>query len=215
MRLVGTNKVADSCDEFEQLFEAALAAESDARGERAKELRNLAGHHNSVLWSHYAASSLDGATQRQPRGIKLRLRTEFLHNALELRVALLPYVLHWTELSIRHGDECLEPSMVDTFDREVELEVVSTAPSLDRLRWYINQMADMHVAAESLHYADRYTGARLPHHLLEQMEPPLSVVESLFETAKSGADWLPRSDQRLRELADTLAKHIARLRHTA
>lgn len=211
MQVIETRQLADSCEDVEVVFEAKLPRDSNADGERKQALCNLASRCNTVFWHHSCVSAPDSELQSQRRGKKLRMRTEFLCDALELRIALLPYVLHWTERSTEFGHETQHPTAVAALDREIELEVVETAPSLDHLRWYINQMVDMHVAAESLQDANRYTGERLPYHLLVLMEPPLAVVECLLDAAKAGANWFRRSDCRLRELVNTLTKHKERL----
>ncbi|MBU4182909.1 MAG: hypothetical protein KJ565_14560, partial [Gammaproteobacteria bacterium] len=133
-------------------------------------------------------------------------------DALELRMALVPYVLHWSDHSVNLCGEPDCPAKVNSMDRNVEFELADSAPSLDHLRWFINQIVDMHVAAQSLHYADRYTGRRLPYWLLDDMEPPVEVIEKMLLHAKRIAKWRGGRTGLLRDLVATLRRHVARLK---
>lgn len=214
MRHVATRELAESCDDVEVVFEADLPRSSDAYRSRYSALRKFAEQHNANLWNDYLVGPTREDAPKPPSGVKLKMRTEFLNDAVELRVALAAFVLHWSDFSINIGD-CDGPAKVNNIDRDIEFEVAESAPALDHLRWYINQIANLHVPAQTLHYADEYTGARLPYHLLEEMEPPKHVIESLLFAAKSGSSWRGAGDCRIHELVGKLEGHLKRLNRAA
>lgn len=130
-------------------------------------------------------------------------------DAIELRISLTPYVLSWKEIfdPVLSGEDKQHPT---DGDREVEFELSSTAPKLDHLRWLLNQIPDMHVPAESLHTAERYTGARLPYQLIEEMVPPLAVIKKMLATAKEVAEWRGKPGSLQQDLVANLEAHLAR-----
>lgn len=215
MRHIATREMAESCSEVEVVFETTIPESSEAFQGKINALRMMATRRRVNLWEWDIVGNSADAVPRRPAGVKMKMRTEFLHDALELRIALTPYVLHWTDNSVHlpGNSDCAE--MLSIMDRDVELEICEGAPSLDHLRWYINQMVDMHVAAESLHYADRYTGARLPYHLLNEMESPVEVIEKMLVHAKRIAKWRGGRKSLLHDLVATLTGHLARLKGTA
>ena len=84
-------------------------------------------------------------------------------------------------------------------DRSIEFEVTESAPKLDHLRWLLSKVTDMHVAAESLNYAERYNGERLPYDMVAQMEPPDDVIDELNERLRKIAEATPELVERLEE----------------
>lgn len=210
LRHVVTRELAESCDEVEILFETKQLISLVACEEMRAAAEALAKRHNAEIWSVRDAMSYESREPDAPKGLKLRFRTEFFKDVLVLRLALVPYVLHWSDYSINLSGEPGCPAKFDGFDRNVEFELVTTAPSLDHLRWYVNQIPDMHVAAESLHYADKYTGTRLPYHLMAKMEPPVEVIEDMLQAAKAAASWVGEAPNCcIHELVKRLTAHLA------
>lgn len=210
LRHVETRQLVDSCADQELVFTAELPVSSAVFSNLAETFRELAEKHDSDYWSFHIGS-LDSNESKRPRGKELMMRCEFLGDAIELRLALGQYVLNWTELSTNLCEEGDHPVKLNGFDRELKFEVIEDCPSIDHLRWYINQIDDMHVAAETLQYAERYTGIRMPDWLLDTIEPPLEVVESMLKGAKAIVKWRGTRKSRLNALVQRLTEHVKRL----
>lgn len=213
LRHIATRELAESCDEVEVVFETIQPISHEVFEQIRSAANALAKRHNAMLWSVREARSYSSRESDAPRGVNLRMRTEFLEDVLVLRIALLPWVLHWSDYSINMTGAPSCPAQIDNMDRNVEFELAGSAPSLDHLRWYINQIADMHVAAETLHYADRYTGRRLPYHLLEKMMPPVEVIENMLTVATDATNFVgDQPNCRIREVVKSLTNQLAYLK---
>lgn len=210
LRHVVTRELAESCDEVEVVFGTTHPVSPEVFEKMRADAHTLAKRHEASLWCTRDALFYESREPDAPKGLKVRMRTEYLGDALVLRIALFPYVLHWSDFSINMTGEPDCSAQFNNMDRNVEFELTDNAPSLDHLRWYLNQIVDMHVAAESLHYADRYTGRRLPYPLLEKMEPPVDVIENMLTVAKEAADWVGETpDCRIHGLVEALTAILA------
>lgn len=110
----------------------------------------------------------------------MRMRTEFYGDLVLARLILAPWVCRWTDVEGRSYDTDGAKTAVSSLDgHEVEFELANDAVTLDQLRWLLNQATDLHVAAESLNYADCYTGERLHYSYLRRMAPSDDVLASL------------------------------------
>jgi len=107
------------------------------------------------------------------------MRCEFLCDAIILRYALSPWVISWKDEQWIDENENEVPKKLRECDRFIELVVSEAAPRLNHLRWLINQIEDMHVAAESLNYAEYYDASRLSHHVIERMTPPQRTITEM------------------------------------
>lgn len=206
-----TREVAESCKHQEVSFQFELPMSGKALNAKLEELKAIAAAHEGVLFDYEAVPQTASANDPtyKKAGRHMKLRTEFLTDAIELRISLAPYVLSWNECcdeQFSAGDK-KQPSVGD---REVEFELSSTAPKLDHMRWLLNQISDMHVPAESLHTAERYTGARLPYDLIKAMEPPVAVVKKMLATAKEVAEWRGKAGSLQQDLVTNLEEHLAR-----
>lgn len=147
------------------------------------------------------AKDLTGEWRAPDAPHRFKMRCEFLSDALLLRLALAPWVLTWREVEL---DAPLDPATgarlkMTGMDRSIEFEVTDNAPKLDHLRWLLSKVTDMHVAAESLNYAERYTGERLPYDMVERMVPPEDVVEEMTTRLRSIAEVTPDLVDRLED----------------
>lgn len=206
-----TREVAESCKHQEVHFQFELPMSSKALTEKLKELEAIAAEHEGVLFDYEAVPQTEAANDLtyKKSGRHMKLRTEFLMDAIELRISLAPYVLSWNE-SFDEQFSAGDKKHPSAGDREVEFELSSTAPKLDHMRWLLNQIPDMHVPAESLHTAERYTGARLPYDLIDEMEPPMAVVKKMLATAKEVAEWRGKAGSLQQDLVTNLEEHLAR-----
>lgn len=109
------------------------------------------------------------------------MRCEFLCDAIILRYALSPWVVGWKDEQWNDDDEHGVPKRMRESDRSIEFLVSEDAPRLNHLRWLINQITDMHVAAESLNYAEHYDESRLSYKVIERITPPQRVIKKMFE----------------------------------
>jgi len=109
---------------------------------------------------------------------QLKGRTEFLRDTFIVRLLMAPHAVQWKDAD---GGGFLSdgPGVVHGMDSDFEVVLSESAPCLDHLRWMVNQVPDLHVAAESLQYEAKYTGDRLPHDLVERMTPPVEVREQM------------------------------------
>lgn len=109
---------------------------------------------------------------------RLKGRTEFLRDTFIVRLLMAPHAVQWKD-----ADGCGflsdGPGVVHGMDSDYAVVLSESAPCLDHLRWLVNQVADLHVASESLHYEAKYTGDRLPNDLVERMTPPVEVREQM------------------------------------
>lgn len=136
---------------------------------------------------------------------KMRLRTEFYGDLLLTRILLAPWVCRWTDVDGRSLDTRGADTAVTTLDgHEAEFELANDDVTLDQLRWLLFQATDLHVAAQSLNYADSYTGSRLDYKYLDRMTPPgdvlTSLKKSLAKLEHTRDDVVERLDGLLQEL---------------
>lgn len=136
---------------------------------------------------------------------KMRLRTEFYGDLLLTRILLAPWVCRWTDVDSRSLETRGADTAVTTLDgHEAEFELANDDVTLDQLRWLLYQATDLHVAAQSLNYADSYTGARLNYKYLDRMTPSddvlTSLKKSLAKLEHARNDLVERLDGLLQEL---------------
>lgn len=124
---------------------------------------------------------------------RLKMRCEYLCDALQLRLALAPWVLSWNEVELDNATHWTTGTrgVMSGADRSIEFEVTDNAPILDHLRWLLSKITDMHIPAESLNYAERYTGDRLPYDIVERMRPPEALIEELMKRLRNIAEAAP------------------------
>lgn len=138
----------------------------------------------------------------RPRRV-MRFRTESYADLLLTRSLLAPCVCRWTDSEARSYDtKGVETATTTLSGHEVEFELADDRHTLDELRWLLNEVTDLHVAAQSLNYADQYTGERLNYEYLERMAP---TGDRLLEVRKTLACMKPLKsyyDERLEEVLD-------------
>jgi hypothetical protein len=131
----------------------------------------------------------------------MRLRTEFLSDLILARLILAPYACRWTDVERQSLKANGEKTAVEGLDgNEAEFELADDQVTLDQLRWLLSNVTDMHVAAESLNYADRYTGERLHYEYLEQMTPSDDVLMKMRRTLANLRSFKDYADERFNEL---------------
>lgn len=112
--------------------------------------------------------------------VELNGRTEFQRDTFIARAMLAPYAVQW-----RDGDGLGLLSdgsdVVHGMDSDIAVTLADGAPHLDHIRWLLNQVTDMHVAAQSLNAKDRYTGERLPYDMVERMTPPEDIRRQMAD----------------------------------
>ena len=207
-----TRDVAESCSHHEVHFQAAFAVSSDDVQNRIKSMYELVENRSAYFWDWGLVEVASARRNEQKSNLKMMCRTEFMHDAIELRIALAPYVLHWTDKTADMTEDMAPVGTRQTAlhggDRDVEFEACDRAPCLDHLRWFINQIPDMHVPAQSLHTEERYTGARIPHELIEEMKPPVAIVQNMLATAKRVAKWRGSSKSLQAQLVRNIEEHL-------
>jgi len=130
---------------------------------------------NLANWPAVSAAAQAAA----PRHLKAR--TECMQDAMLVRALLAPWTISWKDNDSLSMLLALGPATRIGADREIEVELTPDAPCVDHLAWMLNQVPDLHVAAESLTRAERYTGRRLPGGLIERMAPPTEERQALVE----------------------------------
>lgn len=110
--------------------------------------------------------------------VELKGRTEFQRDTFIARAILAPYAVQW-----RDGLGFLSDgsNVVHGMDSDIAVTLADGAPHLDHIRWMLNQVTDMHVAAQSLNTKDRYTGERLPYDMVDRMTPPEDIRRQMAD----------------------------------
>lgn len=110
----------------------------------------------------------------------MRLRAEFYGDILLTRLILAPWVCRWTDVESRCNEsDGVEVAVTSVFGHEAEFELADDSIKLDDLRWLLNQAVDLHVAAQTLNYADQYSGERLHYDYLDRIEPSEEVRHAM------------------------------------
>lgn len=104
---------------------------------------------------------------------------------------LNPWLLAWSQ----QAADVDSRGEIHCPDVDVELKVKKSAPPLDVLRRLIDMLPDCHVAAQSLDHARTYTGNRIDHELIFQVQPP----ESLLASVAAGLSWMVKRLQHERK----------------
>lgn len=114
-------------------------------------------------------------TVEQAAGTKYGLRTECRFDCLLIIAMLRTWLLSWKESSgYQHDDSYVDVNGVIwssqnwALDADVQFIVSSDGPSLNEIRWLLNELVDCHVAAESVDFLERYTGERMRHEEFEK-----------------------------------------------
>jgi hypothetical protein len=136
---------------------------------------------------------------------RLRMRLEFLSDVAVARVALAAYVCRWTDVDSESFAATGKTREVTTLrGHDVEFEFADDSLTLDQLRWLLNQIPDMHVAAESLNYAHLYTGERLNYEYFERMQPSDELVVKMAKTSLRLTNFLRLLAEQVETLQETL-----------
>lgn len=90
--------------------------------------------------------------------IEFKLRAECASDALIIKGTLQPWLLDWQsqDLIVEHNGE--SHTLPDV---EVQFSLKSGGPCLAQLQWICDNLADCHVAAETVALAKDYTGDRV------------------------------------------------------
>lgn len=136
---------------------------------------------------------------------RLRMRFEFQTDVVVARVALAPYVCRWTDVDSEALDGFGASRQATTLlGHDVEFELTDLSFTLDELRWMLNQIPDMHVAAQSLNYEHLYTGERLSYTYLQRMQPSDETVVKMAQMSVRVAEFLKSVSNRVECMKDTL-----------
>lgn len=117
-------------------------------------------------------------------GLSYKMRAECRSDCEHIRGVLFPWLLSWKEYSgvqidsINTPDEGIFSTSTQwTAETEIQFTLKANAPSLDELRWFIDKLADCHVAAESLNTSEHYSGTRIES---EQLDKRLALPSRVF-----------------------------------
>ena len=109
-------------------------------------------------------------TVEQAAGTKYGLRTECRFDCMLIIAMLRTWLLSWKESSgYQHDDGYVDVNGVIwssqnwASDTDVQFIIMSDGPSLNEIRWLLNELVDCHVAAESVDFLEIYTGERMCH----------------------------------------------------
>jgi hypothetical protein len=125
------------------------------------------------------------APVKPPR--RLNAIAECIEDAVKMRSVLAPWVLSWTDATAQAGASAETHAGTG---RDIDLVIAQDAPCVDHLVWLLGTVPDLHVAAETLRSAARYTGRRLPPGLIERMTPPLDVRQVMADRLSALCDAL-------------------------
>lgn len=114
------------------------------------------------------------STELQATGLALQMRTEYRLDCEHIRGLLRPWLLNWKESSRDQTDDShtdnngvVWASMNWTSETDVQFVLKADGPNLHEVRWFIEKLADCHVAAESVNTTSQYTGERIAPCILE------------------------------------------------
>lgn len=157
------------------------------------------------------AGSLD-TQSTLPRDLKAR--SECIRDTLLAHTVLAPWALAWKDtdsLRLRPGSQVARTSGLD---RDIEVVVSHDAPPVDQLVWMLNQVPDLHVVAETLTGAERYTGRRLPGGLIDRMAPPPNERQAMADRLASLCDALQDMVRDARAARDAVIRTLPSERPT-
>lgn len=144
----------------------------------------------------------------EQRKRRMRLRTEFHTDLLLTRLLLAPYVCRWTDADGYSVENSGQKTAVTTlYGHEAEFELADDSVTLDQLRWLLHQVTDLHVAAQSLKYADEYDGDRIHYEYLDRMTPPDDVLTKMAEVCARLERFKEDIDDRFSSLVTELCVH--------
>jgi len=185
-RITLEGMVEASAFELTKVTSALISAAYEVLGEfeERKEVRipgaGVRGVIETSLVQRTAHREDEPAQPPKAPPVELKGRTEFQRDTLIARALLAPYAVQW-----RDGDGLGFLSdgsnVVHGMDSDIAVTLADGAPHLDHLRWLLNQVVDMHVAAQSLSTKDRYTGERLPYDMVERMTPPEDIRRQMAD----------------------------------
>lgn len=156
------------------------------------------------------ALAMTHAPRRFVPGKSYQMRTECQPDCDVARGLLNPWLASWTENSARCPDtgDLLPPDM------DVEFTLVESAPELCTLRWLLSLAVDLHVAAESLDLAEKYSGKRIDYEVIPLGQASNEEIAAMLPRLTRFHNCTASSKQRvsgaLRELQATLKASTGR-----
>lgn len=181
--VISAEQMAESLDDIKVLLYQDLQANSQVMTETMVSLDAIArmygGHYefwelvgpnpNAPAFKEPSPDEFRRAMDERKRRF-FKMRTEFLGDALIARLTLAPYVVEWHDFdSLTEYTGGVKTSVCSGMGHEVEFEVCEGGPTLDQLRWKLWQVTDLHVAAQTLNYADKYDGERLDYRIMDRL----------------------------------------------
>lgn len=140
------------------------------------------------------------STKLRVSGETYRMRTECQPDCDVARLLLGRWLTSWSECVAT----CLDSGDLLGPDMEVEFTVVEGAPSLEQLRWLLAQAPDLHVAAESLMVAKKYTGDRCRFDCSLLDPPDDETLRTLQASLRRGLDCMDDTRERVEEAAESV-----------
>lgn len=128
----------------------------------------------------------------RPQGVSYKFRAECESDSSLVRVAFANWIIGWKELRDQRFP-----------DVEVEMELVDSAPKLQDLRWFIQQLVDCHVIEETLELSPDYTGERHYGPRLS-VQPPDEVVQCVERPLQKATEIYKLRGARAKEAAVSL-----------
>ena len=123
-----------------------------------------------------------------PTPTQYAMRVECASDAIVSWVVLAPWVVEWRQA--RSAIEGVDGKPHFIPDLDIEFTVGENAPTLVEMRWLLNCVADLHVAAQSLNLASAYDGGRVSYEEVEKGQPLQTVIQQVHKRlAGSGATW--------------------------
>lgn len=119
--------------------------------------------------------------------IPVRFRAEASYDCDRIRAILAPWIVSWTEspdyLDTKEG-------LQEVPDRDVtmELRVDEFTRNIRQIQWVLSQVDDLHIAVQTMAYADEYTGERKwqedQREVLEETVPSNRVLSVLLNNLR-------------------------------
>lgn len=192
------------------------AAHVGGRYEGYQEVWDLkAGDAPGVVRTNLANWSAVSAAAQAVAPRHLKARTECMQDAMLMRALLAPWTISWKDNDSLSMLPAQGPVTRIGADREIEVELTPDAPCVDHLAWMLNQVPDLHVAAESLTRAERYTGRRLPGGLIERMVPPTEERQAMLERLLALRESLEMMVESVEAARDAVRGTLPRVRLSA
>lgn len=219
-RITLEGMVEASALELTKVTSALISAAYEVLGEfeERKEAPILGAGVRGVIETNLvqrAAHREDKATQPpKPPPVELEGRTEFQRDIFIARALLSPYAVQWRD---RDGLGFLSngSNVVHGMDSDIAVTLADGAPHLDHLRWLLNQVVDMHVAAESLNTKDRYTGERLPYDMVERMTPPEDIRRQMADNLAAASEAMQQMVEDIKAAQVAIAATLPKPKATA